>query len=482
MRGVRAALHRLAPDGTDNATIRAVAEAAGIDPALLRGDPPAQRDLDDACENRMLDADFAQLDLLAEPPPTRSSGGPPLAESIGSALRSLRANTQRAILTMLGIIIGVSSVIAQLSVGSGLTGYIRESFEKGLSSVVVVHGVEQRVNGIATGKRAPVLTLEDVRALRVPGTLTDILDVTAATQAKAQVAFGSANGVATVAGVEPSYLTMNDYAVARGAFFTDADVQAESLVAALGPNVAQTLFGSTDPVGASILVNGKPVSVVGVMDTKGAGGLDDTVYLPLSTALGRVIGAPITASGQKSVDTILVKATGIATVPDVEAQVQRFLDTRHTAVTGARDYETATSLAIVTMVLTIIRAINIVLLLVACISLLVGGVGITNIMLVSVTERTREIGIRKAIGARQRDILTQFVVEAVLISLVGAAIGVLIGGLLVVLVNVAWRPAPVSVLGVAGSVLAAVATGLFFGVSPARRASRLKPIDALRTE
>ena len=498
IRAVRAALKVLAPAGVDEATMCAIAAEVGIDPAAFLPPAPVRLAVPAAAvapvasaarsvkmqENCTFAANLSNLAVLAQVPTVRdASAGVPLSESFGSALRGLQANKQRSVLTMLGIIIGVSSVILILSVGSGLAGFTREGFEKGPASNVTITGAYQRLNGIETGKKTPSLTVEDALALAQPGVIPDALDVTTSVKGTGQATYETANAAVTVLGVWPNYTTMNDYKVTRGDFISAADLAGNAPIVALGPNVAKKLFGDNDPIGAQVFLNGKSLRVVGVMEAKGAGTLDDTAYVPLTTALNQVLGAgALTANGQKTVDAIDVKATSLETVPVVEEQVQQFLDSRHHTTGGGRDFATSTALAIAKMVLQIISVINTGLIAIAAISLIVGGVGITNIMLVSVTERTREIGIRKAIGAKQGDILAQFIVEAVLISLVGAAIGVAIGGALVVVVNVAWRPAPVSPFGVLGAVIAAVATGVIFGVSPARKAAKLKPIDALRAE
>jgi len=446
--------------------------------------PPPTRGSKVATENQTLRMDLSQLSALAAPPTLPAHGGAPLNEIFGSAMRSLNANRTRSLLTMLGIIIGVSSVVILLSVGNALTGYVSGLIGKGAPSVAIIEGADQYdASKTPTGAKSPSLTLDDVHALAEPGTLPDALILSAEVRSHGTATAAGVSAAVTPAGVSPTYARVQSYDVAAGDFLTESDEAGEATVAVLGANVANTLFGDADAVGATVLLNNKTFRVIGVMTYQGVGGLDDQVYLPLATALNRSFGARAhTANGLKVVDTISIKATSITTVRAAADEATRFLAARHDTASTPANFTVTTALQGVDNALMVLKIIQLFLVLVAAISLLVGGIGIMNIMLVSVQERTREIGIRKAIGAKESAILTQFLIESTLISLVGAALGVTVGGIGALLVNILWRPAPVSVPAVLVAVCAALMTGLLFGVSPARRAARLKPIEALRTE
>jgi len=437
-----------------------------------------------ATENQTLRMDMSRLSALSAPPTLPAHGGAPLNEIFRSAMRSLNANRVRSLLTMLGIIIGVSSVVILLSVGNALTGYVSGLIGKGAPSVAIIEGADQYdASKAPTGAKSPSLTLDDIYALTEPGTLPDALALSAEVRSHGTATAAGVSAAVTLAGVSPTYARVQSYDVAAGDFLTEGDEAGEATVAVLGANVADTLFGDADPVGATVLLNSKSFRVVGVMTHQGVGGLDDQVYIPLTTALNRAFGArAFTANGLKVVDTISIKATSITTVRAAADEATRFLAARHDTPGTPANFTVTTALQGVDNALMVLKIIQLFLVLVAAISLLVGGVGIMNIMLVSVQERTREIGIRKAIGAKEGAILTQFLIESVFISLVGAALGVTIGGIGALLVNILWRPAPVPVPAVLVAVCAALMTGLVFGVSPARRAARLRPIEALRTE
>lgn len=438
-------------------------------------------------ENRTSGADMSQFSVLSSPPHTRG-GGAPFTEIFSSAVRSLMANSTRSALTMLGIIIGVAAVISLLAIGNGVQGQITGQITSNGANLVTIQGSSASANGVQTGSRYQSITLEDAQALDANRALTDAVAISPELTRTGQATGGTGNAYVTVNGVWPTYLQVHNSSVQTGDFFTDADVSGDSNVIVLGPTLARQLFGADDPLGKNVSINGKSFRVLGVMTSKSAGFMspDSQAFVPITTALstlpgsdqplntikkGRVIGSiSITASSQDSVNNVVDEATDI-------------MNQRHGAGTGPKaDFEITTQSQLLQTVETVVLLIRIFLVAVAGISLLVGGIGIMNIMLVSVTERTREIGIRKAIGAKESTILAQFVTEAVLISLAGALIGVVFGLLISLIATALWRPCPVNTTSIAVAVLFAMATGLFFGVYPAQRAASLKPIDALRYE
>ncbi len=423
---------------------------------------------------------------LATPPTPGKRGGVPITESIRSSLDSLRANVMRSLLTMLGIIIGVGAVIALLAIGNGVVAAAREKLEANGTNLVTVKGADQRTAGVATGSVTNTLTVEDAAAIAEPGVVPDAAGISPEVGRGGRINVGTVNTFGETLGVWPSYAEVHSYHPVAGAFIADSDVTSNSRVVALGANVAQALFGETDPIGKTVRLNNIAFQVIGVMEVKGGNGFgsrDNQVYIPISVVLTLFTGNRQLATGAgHTIETLSVKATSPDTVDKAISEINDALAVRHRTKTGTPDWQVTNQADQIQAAQDTQRTYQIFLLVIASISLLVGGIGIMNIMLVSVTERTREIGIRKAVGARAKDIMTQFVTEAVLISLIGALVGVVFGLAASFIVGKTWQRTIVSTESVFTAVAFATATGLFFGVYPARRASRLKPIDALRYE
>jgi len=297
---------------------------------------------------------------------------------------------------------------------------------------------------------------------------------------------GTVNTFGETLGVWPSYQDVYSYTTVSGNFISDQDVTSASRVVALGSNIATALFPGSDPIGKTVRLNGNAFQVIGVMETKGGNGFgsrDNQVYVPITVVLTLFTGNRQQPTGAgHTIETISIKSVSPENVDKAIAEANDALAARHRTRSGAPDWQVTNQADQIKAAEDTQKTYQIFLLVIASISLLVGGIGIMNIMLVSVTERTREIGIRKAIGAKGKDILTQFVTEAVLISLIGAMTGVIFGLLAAFVVGKTWQRTIVSPQSVFIAVFFACATGLFFGVYPARRASRLKPIDALRYE
>ena len=428
----------------------------------------------------------APIMVLSSAPQTRGRGGVPLSESLRSSIQSLGANVMRTLLTMLGIIIGVGAVIALLAIGNGVVATAREKLEANGTNLITVQGANQISAGVATGTTQNTLTLEDAQALAVPGAVPDAAGISPEVQRGGRITLGAINTFGGFLGVWPSYQDVHSYNVAVGDWITDQDITSATTVVDLGANIATALFPGTDPIGRTVRMNGESFRVIGVMETKGGNGFgsrDNQVYIPITTALTRLTGGRQSPFGAgKTVNTISIKATSPEVVDKAISEANDLLATRHRTRTGTPDWQVTNQADQIQAAEETQKTYQIFLLVIASISLLVGGIGIMNIMLVSVTERTREIGIRKAIGAKGKDILTQFVTEAVLISLLGALTGVVFGLVAAVIVGKTWQRTIVSPQSVVIAVFFACATGLFFGVYPARRASRLKPIDALRYE
>ncbi len=404
--------------------------------------------------------------------------------SLSSAWIGVATHKLRSFLTILGVVIGVSAVIGLMSVGRGAEASIMSSIESlGSDLVFISPGAASQRGAMGAAGSAATLTFEDALAIREQ--VPYIASVAPSYSTALQVVVGGQNMRARVTGITPEYQQAYNLELADGAFISDYEYQRSTRVAVLGPNVKDTLFEDNDPLGQRIRLGTNIVRVIGVLESKGASMLstDDVILVPL-TALQQMAAQPRTSRGERVVTTITLSVTEQGHASYVVDEITTVLRTRHRLGPGVDDDFRITSMEeIASMVSETMAIFTIVLGAIAGISLLVGGIGVMNIMLVSVIERTREIGIRKALGARERDIWGQFLIEAALLTFTGGIIGVALGwgGSFVVskftVLNTVVSP-DIIILAVAIS----VGIGLFFGFYPAWHASRLNPIEALRAE
>ncbi|MEN6436869.1 MAG: ABC transporter permease [Anaerolineaceae bacterium] len=404
-------------------------------------------------------------------------------QSIVEALESLNANKLRSGLTILGIVIGVAAVVAMLGVGQGAQNTITNSISGIGSNLLFIFpgNMTEEVRNVQP------LTINDVNALQDTLEAPSIAAVAPSISGSVTVTFGREKVTTTVEGITPDYALVRNYIVTEGEFINSEQQLGKASVALLGPDVAEKLFGRTDGiVGETVRIEGQPFRVTGILESKGGGSFgsqDNIVMVPITTAQARLI-----QRNRDRVDVIYISATSADAVNQASEEVAQILRNRHRTAIGADDFTIFSQQDFVSTAKTITGVFTIFLGGVAAISLLVGGIGIMNIMLVSVTERTREIGLRKALGARKKDILIQFLTESSLLSLFGGIIGIIFGWLIAFVIgkiaaanNTPFTPT----IGIDAILLATIfstAVGLFFGIYPANRAANLEPVEALRYE
>ena len=408
-----------------------------------------------------------------------------IAAAFRIALASLRVNKMRSALTMLGIIIGVAAVITTVAVGTGANARIQQQIASMGSNLIVVTPGSLTTGGLRLGSGfALTLTSGDAQAIATECPSVGL--VAPGVRGGVQVVFGNTNWATSVFGTKPNYLPIRAFQMAEGSAFTDQDIERSAKVALLGQTVVRNLFSGVDPVGQTVRLNHVPFTVAGILAPKGQSGMgqdqDDVILIPITTAQKRLLGA--SSAGVNAVNFIFVQARSTGDVAAAQDQIRTLLRQRHRLLPSEEDDFTLRNLQEILATQTAsARIMSALLAAVASVALLVGGIGIMNIMLVSVTERTREIGLRLAVGAKTRDILLQFLTESAALALLGGVIGIALGGVISLAFShfANWR----MILGfgaIALSFVFSVAVGIGFGYYPARKAAFLDPIEALRRD
>ena len=401
-------------------------------------------------------------------------------ESITIALHELFANKLRSILTMLGIIIGVAAVIAMVSIGMGVKSNVEDSMASLGSNMLIVTPGAANSGGIrgAAGSRES-LKYDDAVAIKKK--IKNIDHVSPIVQRSYQIVYGNQNWNTVVMGVTPEYMAIRSLTLTVGTFISQADNDKRQRVAVIGPTVAANLFGSENPIGKNIRVHNQPFKIIGVLASKGQSSMgqdqDDVVIVPLMTEQERLLGIT-------HIQMINLQVSEASKIVQVQSEVETLLRQRHHILNGKENDFTVNNLtSLVETMSQQTTMLTILLGSIAGISLLVGGIGIMNIMMVSVTERTREIGIRKALGATSSNVLMQFMIESMVIGIVGGVLGIILGiSISKAIGGFGGLKTTIAVLPILVSFSFAVGIGLFFGIYPARKAARLDPIDALRYE
>jgi len=406
------------------------------------------------------------------------------SQNILTALRGLMANKLRSALTILGIVIGVAAVVALMAIGNGATSSITSRIQgNGANLLNIQAGRSQRPS---SGSFAPTyLTYKDYQALSK--TLTDVAGIAPAYQSRYNVTQGTQSSQTSVVGVTEDYVPVRTYEVESGRGITANDRKKYSQVAVLGATTAEDLFPDSSPLGKTIKMNGVTFTVVGTLKAKGSSGFDnqdDLVLIPLETGYSKLFGSNATQNGEKVVSAIAVSASSADTVDSVSSQITFVMrHQHHLSVEDDNDFRIFNQAELLSTLSSVTATLTTFLGAIAALSLLVGGIGIMNITLVSVSERTREIGLRKAVGARKDHILFQFLVETTTLSLIGGIVGILFGAAIAwVVTALGLITAEVSLSSVLLSFFFSAAIGVFFGIYPAYRAANLHPMEALRSE
>lgn len=405
-----------------------------------------------------------------------------LNEIIFEAVNTLRVNKLRTFLAILGIVIGIGSVIALISLGQGSQQAVQDQIQSLGANLLTISPGSQRGGFVQGGAgTATTLTLADVEAISTSGTVTDVANVSPEYSKRAQVTVGGKNTNTSIMGVRPIYSTIHKVDVAQGVFITEGDDARQSKVATLGPQVVTNLFGeNANPIGQSVRIQGQSFKVVGVTVSKGGSGFqnqDDVIYIPLSTAMKVLFGST-------SLSSISVEAKNADVMTSAQDQVGYVLLDKHKLSDPTKaDFSIFSQNDILSTASSVTGTFTALLSGIAAISLIVGGIGIMNIMLVTVTERTREIGLRKALGAKKKDIITQFLVESILLTFGGGIVGMVVGILISLIISkLVSIPFAITLGSIVLAIGVSASIGIVFGWYPARKAANLQPIEALRYE